>query len=173
MFYFAKIFERNIVKKEEKIPKKQLRKKKSRKIKTDKAKYTRSLTLLEQRPGEKLQGHPSFSLIHKPLFNPSQIFSFAALTNPTMEDNHTKKPQNAVVLTTARLPVLPFRRITPLLLPHKLEPHLSQRHRWSRWIWFDWVAVWFTCYAYGYKVRKRRWCCYSKKGKRRELEEKW
>jgi hypothetical protein len=75
MFYFAKIFERNIVKKEEKIPKKQLRKKKSRKIKTDKAKYTRSLTLLEQRPREKLQGHPSFSLIYKPPFNPSQIFS--------------------------------------------------------------------------------------------------
>lgn len=88
-----------------------------------------SLTLLEQRPREKLQGHPSFSLIYKSLFNPSQFFSFSALTNTTMEDNHTKKPQNAVVLTTARLPVLPFRRTTPLLLPHKLEPHLSQRHR--------------------------------------------
>jgi hypothetical protein len=32
MFYFAKIFERNIVKKEEKIPKKQLRKKKAEKL---------------------------------------------------------------------------------------------------------------------------------------------
>lgn len=92
MFYFAKMFERNIVKKE-KIPKIKLRKRKADKLRRIRQNMHWSLTLLEQRPRVKLQGHPSFSLIYKPLFNPSRIFSFAALTNTTMEDNHKKTPK--------------------------------------------------------------------------------